>query len=313
MDPILLEQIKSLYSGIIKSPELLGGFDNNVFLFRDQNMVIKILDTEVYKKTNLLNEQEIINIMLQNGIKTPGLIPSKSGEFIELIKGEEKSFYVMAYSYVDGKVLTPDLKNKHFIKVWGKQLGKMHEITKLNNHEMRQNYLEWDHDIQASDFAKGQGRVIEEKWEKYMEQFSNLSKDKNNYGIVHHDLHNENMIIADKAMYVLDFGDVRKSWYVYDAVIPVFHFMENNRHRSSLEQHQIYHKFTTLFFEGYSEETVLSEDQMNLIPSFLDYRLLYSFLFFVNTFKGRKISPGVRKHLEKMQSRIANNVPFIPV
>ncbi|MFD1412532.1 phosphotransferase [Oceanobacillus jeddahense] len=133
MNPIILKQIKSLYTENIETLELLGGFHNNVFLSRNQKMVIKILDTNSYEKTNLLNEQEIINIMLQHGIKTPGLLPSKNGSLIELIKGREKNYYVMAYSYIDGEVLSPNLKNNHFMKAWGKQLGRMHEITKLNS------------------------------------------------------------------------------------------------------------------------------------------------------------------------------------
>lgn len=110
MKPIILEQIKSLYTENIEPLELLGGFHNNVFLSRNQKMVIKILDTEAYKKINLLNEQEIIEIMLLHGIKTPSLIPSKNGTLIEQINGEEKKFYVMTYAYIDGEVLSPDLK-----------------------------------------------------------------------------------------------------------------------------------------------------------------------------------------------------------
>ncbi|WP_152658007.1 phosphotransferase enzyme family protein [Oceanobacillus sp. CFH 90083] len=313
INSIILEQIKSLYSDKIEPLELLGGFHNNVFLSRNQKMVIKILDSETHKKSNLLNEQEIINIMLLHGIKTPSFIPSKNGALIELIKGEEKNLYIMAYAYIDGEVLSPNLKENHLIKAWGKLLGKMHEITKLNSHKMKQNYLEWNHDIKNEGFAKGYGKIIEEKWKNYMDAFSALSKDENNYGIVHHDLHNENIMIANKDMYVLDFGDVRRSWYIYDAAIPIFHFMENNRQLGRLEQQQIYQIFTNLFFEGYSDETVLSEKQLNLLPCFLEYRLLYSYLFFMNSFKGRDMRIKVKKHLEKMRFRIENDVPFIPV
>lgn len=313
MNSIILKKIQSLYPERIETLELLGGFHNNVFLCRNQQIVIKILDTDIYEKTNLLNEQEIINIMLQHGIKTPELIPSKNEKLIELIKGEDKNFYVMAYSFINGEVLATDLNNNHLIKAWGKQLGRMHEITKLHGQEMKQNYLEWDYDIKVDGFARGHGRIIEEKWETYMNQFSILPKNSDNYGVVHHDLHNQNIMVFDKDVYVLDFGDVRKSWYVYDIAIPIFHFIENNRHLGNLEKLQIYQKFTNLFFEGYLEETALSDSQLNAIPDFLEYRLLYSFLFFKNSFKDKEISPKVKKHLEKMRFRIENDVPFIPV
>lgn len=315
MHQIILEQIKLLYArdGDIGSLELLGGFNNNVFLSRKQKMVLKILDVDVYKKINLLNEKEIINIMLLNGIKTPNLIPSKNGVFIEIIKGGEKAYYLMAYSYIEGAALSPTLEDGHFIKAWGKLLGKMLEITKLNRYEFKQSYLEWNHDVQNADFAKGYGEVIEEKWQTYMEKLSMLSKGDNEYGIVHHDLHNQNILVKNKDLHVLDFGDVRKSWYIYDAVIPIFHFMESNRHLGKTDQLQMYKKFTYFFLEGYSEETALSEIQLNLIPYFLDYRLLYSFLFLMNSFKDRKMSAKVEKHLEEMRLRIEKDVPFIPV
>ncbi|MFD1412531.1 phosphotransferase enzyme family protein [Oceanobacillus jeddahense] len=178
---------------------------------------------------------------------------------------------------------------------------------------MKQNYLDWDHDIKIEDFAKGYGKIIEAKWNKYMDELSTLPKDNNNYGIVHHDLHNENIMIANKEMYVLDFGDVRRSWYIYDAAIPIFHFLENNRHLSRLEQLQIYQRFTKQFFEGYSEETALSENQLNLIPYFLEYRLLYSYLFLMNSFKDKEMSSKIKKHLERMRLRIENDVSFNPI
>ncbi|MEI3605723.1 phosphotransferase [Pseudogracilibacillus sp. SE30717A] len=306
-----IEQVKKIYDIDNSSTlELLGGFDNNVYLCRDKNIVIKFLDKVTHKKEYLLNELEVINLMMTHGIHTPAPIPSKNGMVIELIKGMKKDFYLVAFSYVKGKILLDYEEDNQLIKQWGKTLGKMHNISKNFAFKLDNFFVDWNYDINFEKFSKGKGQLIEKKWRTYMKKLSSMSCNQDMYGIVHHDLHNQNIIISDNKMYVLDFGDVRKSWYAYDASIPVFHALEKNR-KNKTDNIKFYERFTKYFFEGYCETSNFSIDQFKLIPFFLEYRLLYSYLFFINSFPSNKMSSDMKNSLDRMRYRIENNVPFI--
>lgn len=311
MQKVIIEQMKKAYGVDWDNFELLGGFYDNVFLSRDKNIVIKFLDTERHRKENLLNELQFIKLMTTNGVNTPAPIPSRNGKVIELVKGLKNEFYIIAFPNVEGKVLLDYEEDNHLIKQWGRTLGEMHEISKKYASKLDKSYLEWNHDINYDGFSRGTGQIIKKKWSAYMEQLSSLPCNQDVYGVVHHDLHNQNIMISDDEMYVLDFGDVRKSWYAYDASIPIYHILEKNRLQNKINRVEFYERFTKHFFEGYREKTTLSEDQYKLIPFFLEYRLLYSYLYFLNSFKYNKMSTDMKNILSDMQSRIENDVPLV--
>ncbi|MBB4823043.1 Ser/Thr protein kinase RdoA (MazF antagonist) [Sporosarcina luteola] len=311
MQKVIIEQAKKLYGFDSDTLELLGGFDNNVFLGRDQNIVIKFLDTTKYNKENIEQEFTIINLMDANSIKTPVPIPSQNGNLLEVAEGFEKNYFIIAFAYIEGKVLLDYEEDHHLIKQWGRMSGEMHEVSKKNASRLNGNYSEWNFDINDKDFAKESGTLIQKKWGAYMERLSSLLRTHDLYGVVHHDLHNENIIISNNKMYVLDFGDVRKSWYMYDACIPIYHALEKNRRHNSCNGVVFYERFRNNFFEGYCEKTTLSKEQYELLPFFLEYRLLYSYLFFTNSFTANTLSTETKNILDDMRCRIENDVPFI--
>lgn len=306
----ILEQVKKLYSVGSEDLELLGGFYDNVFLSREKSIVIKFLDTEKHKKENLLKELQFVELMTMNGVNTPNPIPSRNGKVIELVKDQKNEFYIIAFPKVEGKVLHDYEEDNHLIKQWGRTLGKMHEVSKKYTSKLDKSYLEWDHDINYEGFSTGAGQIIKKKWNTYLEKLSSLPRDQGVYGVVHHDLHHQNIMKNGDVMYVLDFGDVRKSWYAYDASISIYHALEKNRLQKKKDRVTFYERFTKHFFEGYREKTNLSEVQYKLIPFFLEYRLLYSYLYFSNSFKYNEMSTDMKNTLRDMQFRIENNVPF---
>src|SRR5690625_4856844 len=79
---IIIKQSEKVYGVDSDKLELLGGFDDNVFLSHDRNIVIKFLDTKKHRKENLLKELEVIKLMSTNGINTPAPILSQNGKFI---------------------------------------------------------------------------------------------------------------------------------------------------------------------------------------------------------------------------------------
>lgn len=304
-----IDRAKKLYGAC--NLELLGGFDDNVFLSRDKNIVFKFLDTEQHKKENLLRELEIIKLMATHDINTPAPIPSRNGEVIEFVMGLKRGFYIIAFPNIEGRILLNYEEDNNIIKQWGRTLGQMHEISKKYAFKLNRSYLEWNHDINYMGFSKGTGPIIETKWRIYMERLSSLPCNKNIYGIVHHDLHNQNIMMSGDDMIVLDFGDVRNSWYAYDASIPIYHALEKHRKQSKTDGVEFYERFKKHFIEGYREKTMLSEEQYKLIPFFLEYRLLYSYLFFINSFKSNKVSTEIRNILDEMRLRIESDEPFV--
>ncbi|WP_197284349.1 phosphotransferase [Bacillus sp. JCM 19041] len=304
MDTQILEQVGHAYGVKATNFELLGGFENNVFLSPEKNIVIKLLDTDKYNEASLLREIEIVTLMEKHGIKTSSPQISVNNKTVEFIQGVEKSYFTMAFSKVDGTTLADYENNPHLVKQWGKTLGKMHQISKQYGHQLRNNDVEWNDDIKDGEFTDGVSQTIKDKWKIHLEQVGSLSLHQDWYGVVHHDLHHENILMSGEELYVIDFGDVRKSWYIYDVAIPIYTALEQYRHKKSGNEGEFYQWFTEVFLSGYCEETSLSDEARKWLPFFLEYRLLYSYLYFLRAFKGKEINAKVERILEDMRTRI---------
>lgn len=304
MDTTILERVGHAYGVKGANLTLLGGFDKNVFLSPDKNIVIKLLDTEKYTEASLLREIEIMTFMAKHGIKTASLQKSVNEKTIDCVDGVDKKYFTMATAKIEGTMITDFRNDEQLVKQWGATLGKMHQITKQHGHHLHQHYVEWDDDLCEDEFTEGVSQMIKDKWKMAVEQVNKLSFDRDWYGVVHHDLHHENLLMSGEEMYVIDFGDVRKSWYIYDVAIPIYTALEHWRHAKSKNGSESIQWFTQTFLAGYCQETHLSDEARNWLPFFIEYRLLYSYQYVIRAFKEQEISAHVERILEDMRIRI---------
>lgn len=90
----------------------------------------------------------------------------------------------------------------------------------------------------------------------YKEELGKLSKGRNCYGMIHHDLHHKNFYINNKEIVLFDFGDCECNWFVYDIAIVLYHALQVIN-GNDVQREDFALQFTKSFLKGYNTENQL--------------------------------------------------------
>ncbi|WP_176481938.1 phosphotransferase enzyme family protein [Paucisalibacillus globulus] len=298
---------------------LLGGFSSNVFEGKrnGENFVLKFYPSTVYKKEAIIAELDWVRFLHSSGVKLTPPLRSTNGKYLETITVDgEKECYVLAFEKAKGSFI--DLKdtetwNRDFYHSWGKTLGKIHRLSKhyIPSDEVIQRQ-DWNMGLLFSEDLCGVNKAVVQKWEEYVAELSKLPKDKNGYGMIHHDLHQRNFYVHHNEIILFDFGDCEYNWFIYDIAIVLYHAVQSIDEYDSKEREKFAYLFMKAFLEGYLTENNLESYWYTKLQFFLNYRRIFSYLFFSKYLtKEQKDNKRVVEKLNVMKSDIVRDIPFL--
>lgn len=293
----------------IGSIRLLGGFNSNVFQFtrNQKEYVLKFYEQDNVAEETVQVQVDVLAFIKDAGVNTAEIVSSVAGKRLEVLVENEKAYYALAMSKVGGHTLTDWKNNREWVSGWGQSMGQFHHLMATQQTKVNKVFSNWNEEAFLKDIPTKFDQELVRKWNAFMEQLQQLPKKEEEYGIIHHDLHHENIYLWKKKMYLLDFDDVRCHWYIYDIAIAIYHAMQTVHPN---ERKETYKKFSSSFFEGYKKEHRLSDQQIDQLPYFLNYREMYSYIYLSLHATGGK---ELNKALHTMKQRIMKNVPCIPV
>lgn len=174
-------------------------------------------------------------------------------------------------SFVEGKTLK-ELENGIYdgMEKVGMTAAKLHLLEEKFPHD-KNNFkrFTWDINDTLSEEARWghfllfEGMTSEEKEiflnaEIIMKQrLEKYGRNPNNYGLIHSDLHSENLIIDKDRISLIDFDDCGYGWYLYDLASAVSQQSENIG------------EFVSAYLKGYQKIRKLSEADMREIDTFV--------------------------------------------
>ena len=91
-----------------------------------------------------------------------------------------------------------------------------------------------------------------------------LGKPADTYGLIHADLHQGNLVLADGRLHVIDFDDAGFGWHAYDIAVALLRVLPH-RHGERIR---------AALVAGYRERRTLPDDVLALLPMFLLIREL---------------------------------------
>ncbi|MCI5072844.1 phosphotransferase [bacterium] len=211
------------------------------------------------------------------GIELAQPIKSKNGQYCEVIENNHEPYIVSVFEEARGrKILEKEDFTEMVLSNWGELLGKMHKVTKDYMPSGIKKRSEWDqgeyHKNILTLASPEHGKIYDE-FKRLEQDFSQLPKDKDSYGLIHADLHAGNFHI-DKNHQIIpfDFDDAIYSWFMYDIVV----FL------SALERFDLDWTFVKgSIFEGYSKHNPISEFWIKQAPDFYRYRLILLHYYFM--------------------------------
>ncbi|MEL6659653.1 MAG: phosphotransferase, partial [Bacteroidota bacterium] len=232
-----------------------------------------------------------------------GLIPSVIKQDLEKI-GSDEHFTVVCFEKIEGeKVTASEWNEQHFQKL-GQLVGKLHSTQKENSYD-DSSYKHWDEIVEFENYKR-----LAEIQPDYLdihnilvEEFRSYDRSKENYGIIHYDIHHGNYLLVgeEKKLVLFDFEMASKSWYANDIACVVYyakHFPPA-RDEDGFED-----RFLNEFWKGYELENCLEEREKEKIPKFLLYRDLVVLAFLRKIWDFENISGNEKAYVAMIEQSI---------
>lgn len=285
-----------LYGVPVESITSIGGFENFVYEFHkdQQDYILRFVHSGHRTFELVLAEIEFIDYLAINEANVSKVVHSVNNQIVEKISLNNTHYFsVSAFEKAPGTYVTvADLSPELYQKL-GQGVGKMHRLTKEFNPVHRR--LHW-HEENFRDVAI---RALDEEDKDILVLFDQISStiktfpmNKDNYGLIHTDLHFHNMYYDQDKLTFFDFDDCAYKHFLSDiAIIIYYHFMHQRLEKE--EYNQKVRFVLTNLMKGYQLENKIPQNFFDNLNEFILLRSVV--LYIVLVAAGYKNSEDSRK------------------
>lgn len=299
--------------------KLSGGYENVIYGSNKKNNKIVIRITPPGHRTYNEIQSEInwLHFLTDSGIPVVKIIQSTKQNLVEKIVIENTEYIVVCSKWADGKMATGDDFSEIFFQNWGKVVGQMHSATKKYNLPAKlQKRKEWHESIYYSrDLIPEKQTIVLENFDKLIDELKNLPKDKNSWGLIHSDVHNQNLFLDGEKITVLDFDDCEYGYFIMDIATALgFALWEKPKEMSNDD---FASWFLDNFMKGYNTMNKLDKFWIDKIPlimklfGFLHYNAFMMDFDLAGEGVFETLKEDVKETISKLRNIVENSLPFI--
>ena len=275
----------------VKSINLHLQSENTVFKVEglDGNTYALRIHRKGYHDLEELNSEHVWTSSLSNaGLLVPEAVVTRSGEAYKTVSflNSSEYRYVGLVKWIEGTILNDlilDLEEKDVSDVYeslGKVVAKFHKATIAweKPKDFKRHSFDADGFLGSKPFWgrfwEAQNATTREREKLSLirnnitEILSKLPRDINSFGMIHADLHSQNVLIQGKSLSVIDFDDSGFGWYGFDLAVAIWDRLDFTATGCHFD---IAYKS---LIRGYLEERPNTKDIIETIPTFLLMRTL---------------------------------------
>lgn len=299
---------------------LKGGLTNFVFQYNraGKDLVLRILTPEAEIDHSTIHANMAwLNFLAQNDVSVAKPVPSIENKLIEVLDFSGESYFVFSCEKAVGvlsETLPVDQWNDPLFQTLGKTVGKMHKLA--TSYIPTSNIIkhpEWDHSeniFNPNCPTDPELTLIYQRREAIIAQLADFNKDKENFGIIHSDLHFANFFVdpQNETITIFDFDDCTYGWYIMDIATLLLDlcvvYSKSNKEAFAAN-------FMHNFLSGYLAEKNLDNLWISRIPVFL--KLLENSLY-IDVYRywdPDKHDSWVGKFMPGRKTSIEENLPFV--
>lgn len=296
-------------------PELveLDGFENFIYEYQKEGKDYILRISHISRRTPDMIEAEMhwIQYLHQNQVNCSQPLKSNNGHLVEVIGTGENQFVVCAFDKVPGCRVTEELDTKQFRFNYGRQLGRMHRVTRDYQPGNFQR-IQWFDDELVRNFGEvvpvDQVEVIRRMTEN-TQQILSMTPNKDNYGLIHADVHLGNFFVQQDDIFLYDFDDSQYAFFAADIAIVMFYFA--GRCPNSRSREDFIREFYQDFMKGYLSEYQLPLDELRKIPIFLKQREIILYAAVLQAYRGVDFDEWANWYMTGRREKIEQGIPFL--
>ncbi|WP_391206238.1 phosphotransferase enzyme family protein [Psychrobacillus sp. L4] len=280
-----------------------GGFHNDIFHLEEEGRVVRISDKKKTKEM-ILQEIEWMNFLHEHGVAmskpemTIGYEDGRVKTYFEFIKGDEMD-------------VTNELHwNVKTFELWGRVLGRMHELSKQYRVEEISRPVWTVENPDVFDIGGGLLPWVKEEYDRLMQILCTYKITPDTFGLIHNDFHQGNLIISNEGtLNTIDFDECSYNWYAQDIAVSFYHaYWQHHSYNGNTDSFT--HIFMNHFFAGYQSENVLHEDMIEQIPIFLKLREIFLYQLFMRKWHMNNLEGWQIYTLKELEEKIKNQIPY---
>lgn len=291
----------------------LDGFENFIYEFEQKGIAYILRISHTSRRTREMIDAEMHWIDYLHGCGVNCSIPMKSihGNLVEVVTVEGQSFVVCAFDKVPGKHLTKEQDTKLLRYNYGCQVGRMHRTTKDYQPGKVQRIHWYQDDLirEFDDIIPPSQHLIKTKMRENTQQIQAMSTNRDNFGLVHFDVHAGNFFVHNEDIYVFDFDDSQYAFFAADIAIVLFYFSggcPKDRNRDDFIK-EFFHDF----MQGYNSENHLPAEELAKIPIFLKQRELILYAAIIQAYPDGKYDNWSAWYMNGRKEKLEQDTPFL--
>lgn len=270
---------------ITEIERLSGGFQNDVFRFQmDRRQYVARLSS-VKKRSKAIIEAELafIDLLKRNEINTPNVVFINEERISELILDNE-FYWLTVFQYVEDKDMNvSDFSewNVTFFYEWGKTIARLHTISETSLEKInRPIWMKDDGEVNPIPLLlTDKEQWVKEIYINILNEMASFPKTKQNFGLIHNDLHQGNFFVNSNQLILFDFDDCAYNWFVQDLSTSIYHALwtGTSYHPEWLDFPK---EFLEHFLKGYMSVRALTEVDFVQMKIFMQIREIFLYLVF---------------------------------
>ncbi|EDL65195.1 phosphotransferase enzyme family protein [Bacillus sp. SG-1] len=316
----ILRRAAEFYGGDSSNAKKLGDFENYVYEIHKGNTpyILRLTHSSHRNKEQVEAELEWVNYLHSQGVNVSLVSHSNEGNLVEEIPAGGSAFYVCLFDKAPGVPVSvkSDMMNPLLYEEWGRTIGKMHRVTKnyKQAHIAREHWYEDDLLKNMSSYLPKEDAGIALEGKELMGKLLSLPTEKDEYGLIHSDIHSGNFFCHEGEIHVFDFDDSSYHWFASDIAIPLYYSTWAKVGSKSLQERSVFgEEFLTHFLKGYFRENTLEEVWIKRIPLFLKLRDIILYSVFHKKFDMSHLSEWEEGAVKGIKARLLQDEPMVSV
>ncbi|MBN1409388.1 MAG: phosphotransferase [Spirochaetales bacterium] len=241
------------------------------FKFGGRDFVIRFNHENEKNLSELNGEIELLNFLASKKVNVNVPVLSKNGRYIEEKETPYGKFYSVVFNRISGDLVDFDNIDPEGFYSWGKGLGRLHKTFKeLPGNRLSRKSQEELFEILIEDFPP-KDDVERRMAERTGNWLASLSKNGDNYGMIHYDFELDNLLWNEEGVHVIDFDDAVYSWYVADIAYALRDLFDEGL-KVNLDDERF-----KMFMRGYRDESEIPDDSIRQLSFFYKWHNFISY------------------------------------
>ncbi|MFW9976383.1 MAG: phosphotransferase enzyme family protein, partial [Candidatus Thorarchaeota archaeon] len=219
----VLEETSILYGFLVdKLVEIGGGvgFENRTFSYNSpgNRLVVRITPPGHKTPFEVMAEMDWLAYLSKHDAPVVRVIPSLNDNLVETVDTDVGAISVVCFDWATGHLVTKEDFSPELFQTWGEAVGMMHRLTKgYKPSSKTARRIQWfdDEYLNRAYIPSDQDKVLE-RFDTLIEYFKNKPNSKDTFGLIHQDVHHNNLFLDGRKLTVLDFDDSVYGFFIFD-------------------------------------------------------------------------------------------------